>query len=632
MTPDAKYVVATGTYPPQVKVYELSELSLKFERHLDAEIVDVEVMSEGYEKLVFLLNNRTLAFHAAYGAHHTIRVPKFGRSMLYHKGNCDLYIGCVGSDIYRLNLEEGRFHKPITQPSGDSVTKLALNPVHQLLAVGTEEGVVSFWDTRAGGKGRGKKPIAELQLTCLLVRLTFVTYQVSALDFASDGLGLAVGISSAQCMLYDLRSAKPLLTKEHQYGLPINGIKFHGGSGRYVLSSDSKLVKIWSRDDGEVLTNIEAPAAINQVCIAHDSRGDSGLLMMAGEQARVMSYYIPALGPAPHWCSFIDSLTEELEEQAEQTVYEDYKFLTRAEVEELGIANLIGTSMLKGYMHGFFVDMKLYTRVKAISEPFAYDDWRKKKLQEKMEKKRKNRIAMTQVLPAVNQALAMKLLVKHKPLQQEDASNDEGSEREASAPAASGAAAAASNPLGDDRFASMFTSADFEVDQESQEFQRLHPNSRGGGHAAGATKRQEEQRRDSSEEEDDIGGDAGSGIGAAGYSEGSGSESDELSVRYSEHLEQQGRRRSRQKEGEEPRRKRQPRLMEMASEKDALRVGGVGKLSAQEQELRKRKRSMPLKQRLAEGEGGQRQDVQTVRRSGGSREFSFKPKARSSRK
>lgn len=33
----------SGIYPPQVKVYELRELSLKFERHLDSEIIDFQV-------------------------------------------------------------------------------------------------------------------------------------------------------------------------------------------------------------------------------------------------------------------------------------------------------------------------------------------------------------------------------------------------------------------------------------------------------------------------------------------------------------------------------------------------------------------------------------------------------------
>lgn len=45
---------------------------------------------------------------------------------------------------------------------------------------------------------------------------------------------------------------------------------------------------------------------------------------------------LQALGPAPRWCSFLDNLTEELEESPESTVYDDYKFLTRKDLENLG--------------------------------------------------------------------------------------------------------------------------------------------------------------------------------------------------------------------------------------------------------------------------------------------------------
>lgn len=44
------------------------------------------------------------------------------------------------------------------------------------------------------------------------------------------------------------------------------------GPEKRVLSSDAKTIKIWSRNDGQVLTNVETPADINDLCIAHDSR------------------------------------------------------------------------------------------------------------------------------------------------------------------------------------------------------------------------------------------------------------------------------------------------------------------------------------------------------------------------
>jgi ribosome biogenesis protein ENP2 len=48
------------------------------------------------------------------------------------------------------------------------------------------------------------------------------------------------------------------------------------------------------------------------------------------------AYFVPGLGPAPRWCSFLESLTEELEESANPTVYDDYRFVTRADLVRSG--------------------------------------------------------------------------------------------------------------------------------------------------------------------------------------------------------------------------------------------------------------------------------------------------------
>lgn len=56
--------------------------------------------------------------------------------------------------------------------------------------------------------------------------------------------------------------------------------------------------------------------------------------MTANEGIQMATYYIPQLGPAPRWCSFLENLTEEMEEGAggARGIYEDYKFVSRAEL------------------------------------------------------------------------------------------------------------------------------------------------------------------------------------------------------------------------------------------------------------------------------------------------------------
>jgi ribosome biogenesis protein ENP2 len=69
---------------------------------------------------------------------------------------------------------------------------------------------------------------------------------------------------------------------------------------------------------------------------------------------------VPTLGPAPRWCSFLEGLTEELEENEAPTIYDDYRFVTKAELAKLGLQHLLGTQLLRSYMHGFFIDNRLY--------------------------------------------------------------------------------------------------------------------------------------------------------------------------------------------------------------------------------------------------------------------------------
>lgn len=43
-------------------------------------------------------------------------------------------------------------------------------------------------------------------------------------------------------------------------------------------------------------------------------------------------------------------------------------------------------------MHGYFVDIRLYRKAKSVSEPFAYEEYRRKKIREQIESERTNRV------------------------------------------------------------------------------------------------------------------------------------------------------------------------------------------------------------------------------------------------
>ena len=79
------------------------------------------------------------------------------------------------------------------------------------------------------------------------------------------------------------------------------------------------------------------------------------------------------------------------------------------EVGTLGLTHLLGTSVLRAYMHGYFVDNRLYHKARAVSDPFAYDRYRESVIQKKVEEERSSRISVARKVPRVNAALAARL-------------------------------------------------------------------------------------------------------------------------------------------------------------------------------------------------------------------------------
>lgn len=66
-----------------------------------------------------------------------------------------------------------------------------------------------------------------------------------------------------------------------------------------------------------------------------------------------------------------------MEETKTTTIYEDFKFLTPNELEQLNASHLIGTPMLKAYMHGYFLEMRAYQKLLSVHDPFAFEKYRK---------------------------------------------------------------------------------------------------------------------------------------------------------------------------------------------------------------------------------------------------------------
>lgn len=458
---DGQLIFAAGVYPPMVKAFSTEDLSLKFKRHLDADVVNFEILTEDFSKLVFLRSDRTFEFHGRAGVYYKTRMPIFGRDMAYHYPTCDLVAVGNSNLIYRLNLEQGRFLRPLNG-SSPAINVCTLNPASGILAVGGNDGVLECWDPR------DRAHLATMKIETRFLDNPNDAYNASfglpsgdnertalshargitALRFSNDGISVACGMASGHALLYDLRMNLPFLEKDHQFDTPITDIHFHDAS-RSVISSCKKIIRIWDKDTAKTFVNVEPSFDITTTHVVPNT----GMLMVGGENPRMNIYYIPDLAPAPKWAAFLDNMTDELEGDAKQAIYQDYKFITREEIDRLGINKLIGTPYLRAQGHGFFIDFRLYKKVREIARPDEYREYLKQRVQEQMDKKRGSRIS-AQPTVKLGQKVNQEYL--------ENLEARKGS-------------TVVNSLVSDPRFARVFQDPNMKIDTTSEAYQRTNP-------------------------------------------------------------------------------------------------------------------------------------------------------------
>lgn len=380
ITEDGSHLFTAGLYAPRLKIYDLNEMTLKVERGVDAEVRKIACISNDYTKCALLLDDRNIEIHAQYGKHFTVRIPKFGRDMIYNKSSCDLFSCGTGNEVYRLNLCEGSFLKSF-ETEIDGINSCRNNSFLDVLGVCGNGGKVEIWDLKSHER------ISSLPILENSFFNNYDTTEMTSLEF--NKYYLALGNKQGKTSVYDLRYPTPLYTIKHSYRFPINTIKFHESSGN-IITVDKKMAKFSNSKNGNVFTNIEANNDINDF----ESFEGSGMFFTANESPKMDIFYVPGIGPAPKWCSFLEKITEELEDNKTFNISEDHKFLVMKDLEELSCTNLIGTKFLKSYMHGYFMEMKLYKKLRSIAEPLNYQKYLEDKKQEKINKILESRIVV----------------------------------------------------------------------------------------------------------------------------------------------------------------------------------------------------------------------------------------------
>ena len=426
---DCNYLVASGIYPPRLKIFDLSQMSLKCERGFDSQIRKLEILTEDYKKIATLCDDRNIELHAQYGRHFKIRIPKYGRDIKYDPINCDLFAAGTGNEIYRLNLHEGQFLESFKNLS-DGINALSYNQPLEILGSACENGICQLYDLRI------KKSCFDFE---------DLGDDLSSIAFSNDGLQMALGNIDGVVKVFDIRNPKPLYNIKHSYHFPIKKIVYDEYS-KNIITVDKKLVKFCNYKNGKVFTNIEPKNEINDF----EKFPNSGMFFFSCESEKIEIFFVPQIGPAPKWASFLDNITEELEEAKTYSLYEDYKFLTQSELEEIGGKSLIGTKMLKPYMHGYFIDWRLYKKLKQLSEPFDYEKYLSEKREQKLEKYFGDRIVMNKgIKPKVNSKLL-------------NAKSDDNNKNGLN--------------VNDKRFKKLFNDKDYEIDFNSEKFKKKNKN------------------------------------------------------------------------------------------------------------------------------------------------------------
>ena len=71
------------------------------------------MLSDDWTKSIHLQNDRSIELHTQGGFHYRTRIPRFGRALAYHFPSCDALCAATGPEVFRLNLDQGRFLNPL---------------------------------------------------------------------------------------------------------------------------------------------------------------------------------------------------------------------------------------------------------------------------------------------------------------------------------------------------------------------------------------------------------------------------------------------------------------------------------------------------------------------------------------
>ena len=360
---DSQYFAACGCYPPMLRLYDLGNTGLKVQRNTDSEIVDFHFLSDDYQLMALVEADRNLEFHNKGGKLYKMRIPRPPRCSAFDCHTPQLIVGGVGGQIYRVDLQEGRFRTSWDTPSlsqklissdAFGVNALVYSP-ETCLTFAADGHSLSTYDARTRG-GIVSSIVLETEGTAVAVDKT--------------GLQVAAGTSESDIILYDIRSSHPLHQFTHHSDLPIKEIHFHTSYSTHTLiSADSRSIRMFRPDENtnrsKLFCVIEPDVTINSFTVFPES----GLLMVPCEDMVINTFYVPELGPSPVFAAFLDDLAADMSTSALTSSYEGLYFVTKDDLERVGLDLVADSSICTPYMHGFYISKALYDKAKLANAP-----------------------------------------------------------------------------------------------------------------------------------------------------------------------------------------------------------------------------------------------------------------------
>lgn len=481
------------------------------------------LLSSDYTKSLHLQSDRSLEFHTPGGCHYTTRLPRYGRDIVYDRQSTEALVPAVGvnqdgmGEVYRLNLESGRYMRSFeVDVGGDDFTSAgggtlqggintgSVNTAaiaeqsHNLLAFGTSLGTVELWDPRA--KGRAGVLLPPVQPAN--VGFDDARSEITALDFNRSGMSLGTGSSNGLIHLYDLRSPVPYQVKDQGYGFAVHTLEFLEPSSATqaatmepkLLTADKRIIKLWDIEDKMPWTSVEPAVDIKSVAWCKDS----GMLLTANEGRQQHSFFVPQLGPAPKWCSFLDNLVEEMAEDpndpnafkaTQSAAYPGYTMVTK-DIIEGWKTKMIDAHIPAIDVESYMQDGKMILENEGTWQMKSYlyeyhqsqfgqgESTRQNKVEQAIEKQRESRIRGKKKIDVkVNRRLAERMKLAEEKRERKHAKRlvEGGGDAEmVDAPATS--EGKDKSVVGGGRFAQLFEDQDFAVDETSREFQLLNPS------------------------------------------------------------------------------------------------------------------------------------------------------------